>query len=260
MSKSNIEIATDISRPASPELSVARASFRPAPLLTEGQVHIWTITERPYAVSDYLPLLSAAESERAFALRTTELYERFVTDHGLLRLLLGAYLEVDPRTLSIVTNSYGKPQLENHPSRLRFNMSHSGKMTVIALCLDAELGVDVETVRPIAEWHEIAKSHFSEAENLSLHRELPVQRMDAFFRCWTRKEALIKAIGMGLSIPLESFTVSTTLAEPPALLDCSWDAAAPSHWSLMHLELAVGYIGALAIENSGWTATHFAWP
>lgn len=258
MLKSNIETAPS----HSPVLDApeAHASFRPAPILAEGQIHIWTIMERPHAASDYLPLLSSAESERAFALRTTELFDRFVIDHGLLRLLLSAYLETDPRKLSFVTNPYGKPQLESRSCRLRFNMSHSGQVTMIALCLDAEIGIDIEVIRPIAEWDDIASSHFSAMENQSLHKEAPAQRMEAFFRCWTRKEALIKAMGMGLSIPLDSFTVSTSLAEPPALLHCSWDANASSDWSLMHLEPAAGHIGALAIENSGWSATHFAWP
>lgn len=236
------------------------ASFRPAPLLSEGQIHIWTIAERPHAASEYLPLLSRAESERAFALRTTKLFDRFVIDHGLLRMLLGAYLEIDPRKLTFATNQYGKPQLENRTCRLRFNMSHSGAITVVALCLDAEVGIDVETIRPIEEWEDIAVSHFSKDENQSLHQDTPAHRMGAFFRCWTRKEAFIKAVGMGLSIPLDSFTVSTSLSEPPALLHCSWDNNATSHWSLMHLEPTIEHVGAVAIENSGWSALHFAWP
>jgi 4'-phosphopantetheinyl transferase len=84
--------------------------------------------------------------------------------------------------------------------------------------------------------------------------------MEAFFRCWTRKEAFIKALGMGLSIPLDSFTVSTSLTEPPALLHYSQDTNTASHWSFIHLEPTTGYIGAIAIEKSGWSALQFAWP
>jgi len=193
-------------------------------------------------------------------MHTTQLFERFVADHGSLRLLLSAYLETDPRKLSLVTNRYGKPRLESESCRLRFNMSHSGELTMIAVCLDAEIGIDVEAVRPIPEWADIAVSQFSTGENQSIHAEAPAHRMEAFFRCWTRKEALIKAVGMGLSVPLDSFTVSTSLAQPPALLHCSWDTDAISRWSLMHLEPAPGYVGAVAVENSGWAALHFAWP
>jgi 4'-phosphopantetheinyl transferase len=235
-------------------------SFRPAPLLPEKHIHVWTISDRPYAASDYLPLLSRKEADRAFALRTSKLFDRFVADHGTLRLLLSAYLETDPRTLNIVTNQYGKPYLENYPRRLRFNMSHSGEITVIALCLDAEIGIDVEAVRPIAEWSNIAASNFSESENQALHREVPSQRMEVFFRCWTRKEAFIKAVGMGLSIPLDSFAVSSSLTEPPVLLSCAWDENATSRWSLMHLEPATAHVGALAVETSGWSTLQFAWP
>lgn len=241
----------------SPEI---HATFRPAPALAEGEIHVWTLWPGSQTVSEYIPLLSRSESERAFALRTTQLFNRFVADHGSLRLLLSAYLETDPRKLSFVTNQYGKPHLENNSYRLRFNMSHSGEITMIAVCLDAEIGIDVEAVRSIPEWADIAVSQFSVGENQSIHAEMPAHRIEAFFRCWTRKEAVIKAIGMGLSVPLDSFTVSTSLRQPPALLQCSWGEDARSRWSLMHLEPAIGYVGAVAVENAGWSTLHFAWP
>lgn len=235
-------------------------SFRPAPHLAAGEAHVWTLWQRPRPLAGYISLLSRDEMDRANRFHTPQLFDRFVADHGALRLLLSAYLETDPRKLSFATNKYGKPRLENPFCRLRFNMSHSGEITMIAVCLDAEIGIDVEVVRRIEEWEEIAASHFSKRENETLNAELPEQRMEAFFRCWTRKEALIKAIGMGLSIPLDSFTVTTSLSEPAALLDCTWDGIEASRWSLLHLEPGTGHVGALAIEHQGWSTQHFTWP
>jgi 4'-phosphopantetheinyl transferase len=236
------------------------ASFRPAPALSEGHIHIWTISQRPRTSSDYAPLLSKDELNRASGMRSPQLFDRFIADHGALRLLLSAYLDTDPRKLPIVANNYGKPALDIPHCRLRFNMSHSGELTMIALCLDSEIGVDVEAMRPIAEWEEIAASHFSHHESESLRGEEPKAQISAFFRCWTRKEALIKAIGMGLSIPLDSFTVSTSLTEPAMLLHCAWDPGAVRHWTLVHLEPGPGHVGALAVEDADWSIQQFEWP
>jgi 4'-phosphopantetheinyl transferase len=237
------------------------ASFKPAPELTDGQIHIWTISKRPLTSSDYIAFLSKEEFTRASGMRSPQLFDRFVADHGALRLLLSAYLDMDPRKLPIAANSYGKPALNLPLCRLSFNMSHSGELTLIALCLDSAIGVDVEIIRPIAEWEEIASSHFSQHERESLQAEEPAERLNAFFRCWTRKEALIKAIGMGLSIPLDSFTVNTSLKEPPALLHCAWapEAEAIQRWTLIHLEPAAGHVGALAIEDADWSVQQFQW-
>lgn len=226
----------------------------------DGQIHIWTISQRPRTLSDYTFLLSSDEMKRATRMRLPHLFERFVADHGLLRLLLSAYLETDPRLLQFGTNKYGKPRLLIPACRLRFNMSHSGDITMIAICLDAEIGIDVEAIRPIIEWEEIAASHFSLRESASIHAEEASAQIDAFYRCWTRKEALIKAIGTGLSISLDSFSVSTSLKEPAALLHCTWDAEEVSRWSLMHLDPADNYVGALAIRGAAWTTRHFTWP
>jgi 4'-phosphopantetheinyl transferase len=236
------------------------ASFRPAPALSEGHIHIWTISQRPQTSSDYAPLLSKDELNRAAGMRSPQLFDRFIADHGALRLLLSAYLDTDPRNLPIIANNYGKPALDIPHCRLRFNMSHSGELTLIALCLDSEIGVDVEAMRPIAEWEEIAASHFSHQENESLRDEEPKARINAFFRCWTRKEALIKAIGMGLSIPLDSFTVSTSLTKPAMLLHCAWDPDAVQRWTLVHLEPGLGHVGALAVEDADWSIQQFEWP
>jgi 4'-phosphopantetheinyl transferase len=242
--------------PLSPSTRVA--SLRHLPALAAGQVHVWKIWQEPARFADFTSLLSHDEMERASRLRTAALFHRFATNHGMLRMLLGSYLSMDPRRLQFVANSYGKPSLREMGLHLRFNMTHSDDLTLIAVCLHTEVGIDVESVRPVEEWEEIAKSHFSDDEYRSLLATPVEMQHDAFFRCWTRKEAVIKAIGMGLSMPLSSFTVST--AQEAALLHCSWNEAAASQWTLEHLEPAPGFAGALAMEGTDWSIQQFDCP
>src|ERR1700749_2443744 len=102
-------------------------------------------------------------------------------------------------------------------------MSHTAGLTMVALCLDAEVGIDVEAVRPIEDRDSIAAMHFSEYEQAALAAEPEHEKTAAFFRCWTRKEAFIKANGAGLSIPLDTFAVSLSSHEEASLLYCTWD-------------------------------------
>jgi 4'-phosphopantetheinyl transferase len=236
------------------------ASFRPAPHLTNDQIHVWTLRDCPGDIAAYASLLSRDELDRASRFRFPHLFDRFVADHGRLRLLLGAYLEADPRSLEFSVNPYGKPRVESPRCHLSFNMSHSTMVTMVAVCLNSEVGIDVEAIRPIAEWGAIASSHFSAEENEALSAEPEALRPEAFFRCWTRKEAFIKAKGLGLSLPLNSFSVTVSAEAAPGLLHCDWDPQESSRWSLTDLEPEPGYIGSLAIERKGWSAMHFAWP
>jgi 4'-phosphopantetheinyl transferase len=236
------------------------ASFRPAPHLTTDQIHIWTLRDFPGDTAGYASLLSRDEMDRASRFRFPHLYDRYVADHARLRLLLGAYLEADPRSLGFATNEYGKPRIDTPHCRLRFNMSHSTSVTMVALCLNAEVGIDVEAIRPVAEWAAIASSHFSGEENDALNAEPEEARSTAFFRCWTRKEAFIKAKGMGLSLPLNSFSVTVSADTPAALLSCNWDPQESARWTLTHLDPEPGYVGSLAVERKNWSSAYFAWP
>jgi 4'-phosphopantetheinyl transferase len=234
--------------------------FTPAPRLRANEVHIWTLRDCPVDISEYTSLLSHEELNRASRFRFTHLFDRFAADHGRLRLLLAAYLETSPREILFAENSHGKPRLLEPACRLRFNMSHTDGLTMVALCLDAELGIDVEAVRDIADRESIAAMHFSQPENAALDAEPEHEKTAAFFRCWTRKEAFIKANGAGLSIPLDTFAVTLSSHEQAALLYCTWDARESSRWDLIHLDPAPGYIGALAIEGREWATSHFGWP
>jgi 4'-phosphopantetheinyl transferase len=240
----------------------ARQSVLPfvVPRLRANEVHLWALIPDAESTAEYTSLLSPAEVERARRFRFPALFERFVSDHGRLRLLLAAYLQADPQSLQLVQNVQGKPRLSGPDCRLRFNMSHTRGLTMIAVCLDAELGIDVEVLRQLEERDEIAAAHFAPLEKKVLQAQPAEERDAAFLRCWTRKEAYIKAHGEGLSLGLDRFAVTLADQDRAALVHCDWDENEPDRWMLHHLQPMAGYIGALAIEQGAWSLRPFTWP
>lgn len=214
----------------------------PASLSLEiGEVHVWRVPlEQPQDVqNELLRTLNDEERDRASRFYFEKHQRRFVVARGFLRLLIGRYLETAPEALSFSYGDYGKPTLDVSSS-LRFNVSHSHELALYAFTHHVEIGVDVEYIRQNFATEEIARRFFSRAE-VETFASLPAEeRVSAFFRCWTRKEAYIKATGRGLSQPLDEFDVTLAPDEPPALL-----RVGPS-WSLFHLEVGEGYAGALA--------------
>lgn len=219
------------------------------PRLGAGEVHLWKL--EPVTVQQpehWLGLLDAEEQARAARFRFAHLTQNFIADHARLRILLGHYLATAPKKLRFTKNAYGKPALAHPETRLRFNLSHTAGFTLLAISLDHELGVDVEAVRPMEDWQEIAASHFSAAENAELRSFDASDRNDAFFRCWTRKEAFLKASGEGLSKPLDAFSVSIANTTYPRFLSCEWNPEETQRWMLVSLDLGAGFAGALALH------------
>ncbi|MBY0229774.1 MAG: 4'-phosphopantetheinyl transferase superfamily protein [Gemmataceae bacterium] len=201
-------------------------------------VEVWTLAlnEAP----DLSRVLSQDERERAARLRHDKDRRQFVAARGGLRLVLGRTLGVPPESLAFEVAGAGKPGLAGSP--LRFNVSHSYDAALIALS-DAELGVDVELMRPRDIWPDMARRYFTpyEAERIGGETE--------FYAVWTRKEAFLKALGLGLSHGLERFSVSVPPDDPARILHIDGDAAKGAEWTLAHLEPLPGYVGALAIEG-----------
>lgn len=176
-----------------------------------------------------------------------------MASRGTLRFLLGKYLNLFPTIIKFQYSSYGKPSVvEQDQKRLvQFNLSHSGSFSLFGFTLGRSIGIDVELIRPNVVEEEIAERFFSPMETRTL-RSLPAERQaEAFFRCWTRKEAFIKARGDGLSLPLDQFDVSLGPDEPSALLHTAFDPQEASRWSLYHLDVQQGYAAAVATEGSG---------
>jgi 4'-phosphopantetheinyl transferase len=167
-----------------------------------------------------------------------------------------------PESLSFSYSTYGKPALAPEPGAdaIRFNLSHSHGTALYAVIRDREIGVDLEFVRGDLEAEQIAERFFSHREIVAL-RALPLGlRKYAFFLCWTRKEAYIKARGEGLSIPLDQFDVSLIPEEPAALLSIQPDTDEALRWSLRNLTPAAGYAAALATKGRDWTLSCWQWP
>lgn len=169
----------------------------------------------------------------------------------MLRFLLGQYLSMDPAALTFGVSSRGKPELAggDGPRRLTFNLAHSGEMIVCAFAAGRRIGVDVEVLRDDVDVLEIADGQFSPMEAASLRAMQPAERLPAFFRCWTRKEAYVKARGEGLGFPLNQFAVSFLPGDPPAFQWFADDVTEIERWSMADVPLADGYAGAVVVEG-----------
>jgi 4'-phosphopantetheinyl transferase len=160
--------------------------------------------------------------------------------------VLGQYLAGNPADLRFSYNDYGKPLLTGDHG-LKFNLSHSHEVALVAVTRDAAVGVDVEHVRSDFASEEIARRFFSRLEVETFSSLPKEEKVAAFFRCWTRKEAYIKAIGKGLSQPLDGFDVTLAPADPAALLRADEDDRLS--WSMSVIAVGHGYAAALAVEG-----------
>ncbi len=222
------------------------------------EVHLWQIDLAEVATGEarFLPALSADERQRAGRFHFERDRHRYTVTRGVLRMLLGSYLGADPAQLVFAYSKHEKPFLppdatSNKPS-IEFNVSHSGAVAMLAFSRERAVGVDVEMIRPDRDHAAIAKRFFSEHEQAQ-HAALPEsERSHAFFRCWTRKEAFIKAIGSGLSMPLGQFDVSLRPSEQNGLLATRPDGREASQWSLRDIPAPEGYVAALCVRGQGW--------
>lgn len=217
----------------------------------EGQVHVFAADlDLARAGKAFLPSwLSPDEQERASRFHFERDRRRFMAARGLLRGLLGRYCEREPSTLRFAYGPRGKPSLLAPAGSLRFNLSHSGGLALFAFVREVELGVDLEQERPVPEAASIAERYFSRRENADLRSLAEPERSRAFFRCWTRKEAFIKATGDGLSRSLDAFDVTLAPGEPARLVRVEGEPALAGRFWLQDLEVSAGFAAALASEG-----------
>jgi 4'-phosphopantetheinyl transferase len=218
-------------------------------ILEPGQVHVWNIVlDQPDGlVQELRGLLSADELARADKFRVARGAERYIVGRSALRTLLGQYTGVPPEALVFAYNEFGKPELPG--SDVCFNLSHSHGMALAAFARGRAIGVDIERIREEVIHERIADRFFSPAEARALASLPPRQQAEAFFNCWTRKEAWIKARGEGLSIALDSFEVTLVPGEPAQLLATRPDPEEAGRWSLHELDCEPGYAAALAVAG-----------
>jgi 4'-phosphopantetheinyl transferase len=227
-------------------------------------VHVWRacLNLDTSLLGQLWETLSPDEQLRADRFRFRRDREHFVAARGGLRDVLGRYTGSAPRSLRFSYDEYGKPSLnaETCGGLPRFNVSHSNGVALYAVTAGPEVGVDLEHVREDFASLEIAKSFFSRREVAALRALPPAQRTPAFFDCWARKEAYIKARGQGLSCPLHLFTVSLTPSQPAALLCTEDEPQEAARWSLVELFPGEGFKAALAVRGEVPALRCWLWP
>ena len=227
------------------------AGDRSAPNIPAGVARIWhwPLDVSALEVADLKKVLSPDEMERAERYRFDQHRNEFILTRAVLRIVLASYTAQSPESLSFDYSAQGKPALKNGLPDLRFNVSHTEGLAVLALVREREIGVDAEKIRPQPDAQKLAKRFFSAREQLFLGKLSGDELQRAFFRCWTRKEAYIKAKGEGLSIPLHAFDVSLEEDQPAALVGTRPDPTEAGRWTLYDLSVGQGYAAALTVAN-----------
>lgn len=212
-------------------------------------LHIWVIPLKGESQQVALAagLLSPVERQRSHHFYTADLQRRFILRRAALRRILARYVDRAPADLIFAQAPGGKPYLAG--TNLHFNLSHTGDWAVLGIA-QRNLGLDVETVAPLPDLARVAQHHFSVREQRDLFALPPAAQTAAFYRCWTRKEAFIKADGRGLGLPLTAFDVTLTADEPPAFRRIDIPGYAVAGWHLVNLTLPAPLIGAVAVRGT----------
>jgi 4'-phosphopantetheinyl transferase len=219
--------------------------------LSGRNVHVWAVrTEAPGAVAERFELvLGPEEKGRAARFRSDHLRYSFVIARGVLRILLGHYLNASPNSIRFKYGARGKPALAV-PANIEFNVSHSAALAVFAFTAGCEVGVDIEQIRALQDMQTIADRFFCSEEATELMSLTADQRERGFYLCWTRKEAYVKATGDGLSTPLDCFRVTLQPSQPARFIHLAHDTRAAESWTLHDLRLASNYAAALAYRDT----------
>jgi 4'-phosphopantetheinyl transferase len=232
--------------------------------LHRNEIHVWKVDlgEEVFSALRAYATLSAQERGRADKFKFDRDRIKYVRAHTALHHILASYLNVQPGAIEFSEGPQGKPDLILPPGKLplKFNLSHSGDAALVAVTLDRHVGIDIEYVQRELDCLEIADRFFAPAEIRKLRALDPETQTRAFFTCWTRKEAYIKAKGGGLSIPLQDFEVSLAPGEKAALLWHRTDPKETRRWQFEEISVIDGYAATAAVEGRGCTVRSFRWP
>jgi 4'-phosphopantetheinyl transferase len=223
-------------------------------LLGHDEVHVWRaqLDVSAHDLATYQRSLSADEISRVHQLYNPADQRRFVARRGILRRLLSNYIAIKPAEIHFIHTAYGKPTLSfrDQHHAFHFTLSHTSDQALYAVSQGRDVGIDIEYIRPF-DYEEIASSLFA-AEEYALLCALPsAQRAKAFFRLWTCKEAYIKACGLGLSLPLDTFAVGFEPDKPARVLYGHNRVDAP-HSNLQELSIDENHVAALAVDGNDW--------
>lgn len=220
--------------------------------LGESEADVWCarLDCPPQRLEACQAVLSPDELQRAERFRFAQDRQRYVIGRYVLRKILARYLNCAAQVIAFAYNSAGKPSLAGSATEFRFNVAHSQNVAIYAVTKHREIGVDVEAIRSIAEWMDIAQRFFSAAEHARLLALPPEKRLTGFYHCWTRKEACLKAMGTGLGGGLAEMEVSLDPDQRPELLRHPAGVHELGQWHLFSSVPARNYLAALAIRGS----------
>ncbi len=211
-------------------------------------------------LASFQTTLDSNEQARAQRYRFNQPRRRFIAAHGIGREILGRYLTVPAEGVQFQHNSFGKPELAGlPPDRLQFSFAHSEDLALYAVTVGRPVGVDVERRRPVEDAEQLVQRFFAPTEYAVFKNLPPEQKLLGFFAGWTRKEAYTKALGLGLSLPLNQFEVSLAPDVPAALLADDQHPENVADWSLAELDVAPGYTAALAIRGAPGPISYWHW-
>ncbi len=251
-------------------------------------VQVWSVDLvcPPEVTASLGATLTADEHARAERYRFERDRRRYVVARAALRSILGRCLGLDPARVVFSYSAAGKPELDStaasvadgggqtvagasggtavrasasSSAALRFNVSHAHERALVAVGVGRRIGVDVEWIRPLEHLDGMARRFFAEGERDDLDSLSGAQRLEAFYTCWTRKEAYLKGTGEGIAAPLDRFRVALLPGEPARLLETVDDPAEADRWRLADVPCPDGYVGALAVEGHDWRLVHQSW-
>ena len=232
-----------------------------SPALASDEVHLWRATlVLPSSVVEAMArVLSDDERARAGRIALDQARERFVAGRHFLRTVLGRYLGLPAESVELAYGRHGKPELvpELACRSLDFSLTHCRELALVAVTLGRAIGVDVERLRPLSDVAGLVARVFSAPEQAEYRDLPPGQKLEAFFRGWTGKEAWLKANSTGLSWPPNWFSVSLAPDAPLRLLEVTGDRDAPERWALASFRAAPGFLGALAVDGTGLRLASF---
>jgi len=232
------------------------------PNLGQSDVHIWMawLDLAGSRTDNIAAALADDELERAGRFHFERDRNRYIAGRGLLRQILGRYLKQNPAQLLLIYGPNGKPELAGYESEqlLQFNLAHSDGLALYAVTRGRPIGIDVEKKRDLSDIDGLANRFFSTKEYSDWHSLAQEERLEAFFRCWTSKEAFIKAIGAGLSYPLDQFDVSLLPNEPDGISAIAGNTEEAKGWSVRSLQPAQDYAAAVVAPGE-WHLSCWRW-
>ena len=233
-------------------------------LLTSGEMHVWlaSLDQPASRLRNLEQALSSEEWRRSERFRLERDRNRFLVRRGVLRGILGFYLATGPERLRLHAGENGRPAVldPSGRNRIEFSISHSAGLALLAFSKDREVGIDIERVRDIAEMDLIGQQCFSSKENELMRSAPQDQKREVFFAAWTCREAFLKALGYGLSRPMEQIEVLPVAGERFKSLRIGLDSGKASLWTVGRLDPAPGFAAAFCAEGGSAEVRFLRWP